>query len=121
MAWWKKVIVMAGGPTVNLLIAFFLFWAVFATYGSPLDRARRRPAGDRRPSRECVLPYAEEGRACQPDDPPTPAVEAGLRPGDVIVTFNGTEVTGWEQFARADPRQRRRRGRHRLRARRRQP
>jgi len=28
MAWWKKVIVMAGGPTVNLLIAFFLFWGI---------------------------------------------------------------------------------------------
>ena len=34
MAWWKKVIVMAGGPTVNLLIAFFIFSGVFATYGS---------------------------------------------------------------------------------------
>src|SRR5215217_2157762 len=34
MPWWKKVIVMAGGPTVNLLIAFFLFWIVFCTYGA---------------------------------------------------------------------------------------
>src|SRR5690349_17545287 len=33
MAWWKKVIVMAGGPTVNILIAFVLFWIVFGTYG----------------------------------------------------------------------------------------
>ncbi len=35
MAWWKKVIVMAGGPSVNIAIAFFLFWGVFATYGNP--------------------------------------------------------------------------------------
>ena len=34
MAWWKKVIVMAGGPTVNILIAFFIFWGVFGLYGS---------------------------------------------------------------------------------------
>src|SRR4029077_5235727 len=33
MAWWKKVIVMPGAPTLNLLIAFFLFWIFFATYG----------------------------------------------------------------------------------------
>ncbi len=42
MAWWKKVIVMAGGPTVNILIAFFIFLGVFATYGQPIDRGRRR-------------------------------------------------------------------------------
>ncbi len=42
MPWWKKVIVMAGGPTVNLVIAFFLFCIVFATYGQP--RSRSTPA-----------------------------------------------------------------------------
>ena len=96
-AWWKKVVVMAGGPTVNLLIAFFLFWAVFATYG---DRSLEPNAGPPviETVSECLIPYVEEGRACRPDDPPTPAVEAGLLPGDVIVTFNGVEVTGWEQF-----------------------
>ena len=46
MAWWKKVIVMAGGPTVNLLIAFFLFWGVFGSYR--LRRPGRDPAGGRR-------------------------------------------------------------------------
>ncbi len=96
-AWWKKVVVMAGGPTVNLLIAFFIFWGVFATYG---NRALEPNAGP--PVIEtvstCLIPYVEEGRACRPSDPPTPAVEAGLQPGDVIRSFNGVEVTGWEQF-----------------------
>ena len=97
LAWWKKVVVMAGGPTVNLLIAFFLFWGVFATYG---DRSLEPNAGPPvvETVSECLLPYVEEGRACRPDDPPTPAVEAGLLPGDVIVSFNGQEVTGWAQF-----------------------
>ena len=39
MPWWKKVVVMAGGPSVNIAIAFFLFWTVFATYGNPTDDA----------------------------------------------------------------------------------
>ena len=34
---------MAGGPTVNIAIAFFLFWGVFATYGNAGD-ARSTPA-----------------------------------------------------------------------------
>jgi membrane-associated protease RseP (regulator of RpoE activity) len=98
-AWWKKVVVMAGGPTVNLLIAFFLFWGVFATYG---DRSLEPDAGPPviETVSECLIPYVDEGRACTADDPPTPAVEAGLLPGDVITSFNGVDVTGWEQFRR---------------------
>jgi membrane-associated protease RseP (regulator of RpoE activity) len=97
--WYQKVAVMAGGPTVNLLIAFFLFWGVFATYGQrTLEPDAGRPVIET--VSKCLLAYNEEGRACRPDDPPTPAVEAGLRPGDVIVAFNGVEVTGWEQFRR---------------------
>ena len=97
MAWWKKVVVMAGGPTVNLLIAFFVFWTVFSTYGARTIEPNAGPPVIETVS-ECLLPYVEEGRACKASDPPTPAVEAGLLPGDVITTFNGVEVTGWEQF-----------------------
>src|SRR6478752_10022154 len=73
MAWWKKVIVMAGGPTVNLLIAFFIFLGVFATYGNPSDvKISPVVAG----IEACVVPYAEDGRTCTAEDPVTPAVEA---------------------------------------------
>src|SRR5664279_2467703 len=33
LAWWRKVIVMAGGPVVNLLIAIFLFTVVLSGMG----------------------------------------------------------------------------------------
>lgn len=94
---WKKIIVMAGGPTVNILIAFFIFLGVFAIYGTrTLEPAEGAPVIST--VSECVLPYTEEGRACSAKDPASPAVEAGLKPGDQIVSFNGTEVTGWEQL-----------------------
>jgi len=97
MTWWKKVVVMSGGPTVNLLIAFFIFWGVFATYGQrTFEPDAGRPVIDS--VSQCVIPYVEEGRACKASDPPTPAVEAGLRPGDVITSFNGVEITGWGEF-----------------------
>jgi membrane-associated protease RseP (regulator of RpoE activity) len=94
---WKKVVVMAGGPTVNILIAFFIFWGVFATYGQKSAEVEPGPPVLQSVS-VCVLPYSEEGRKCAADDPAAPAYEAGLRPGDVITTFNGTPVTDWEQL-----------------------
>jgi membrane-associated protease RseP (regulator of RpoE activity) len=98
MPWWKKVIVMAGGPTVNIAIAFFLFWAVFATYGNPNDSVpdAGRPVLASVP--DCVIPAAEDRRVCRDSDPISPAAAAGLRRGDVIVSFNGTQVTSWEQL-----------------------
>src|SRR6478735_4876678 len=97
MAWWKKVIVMAGGPTVNLLIAFFIFWGVFATYGQrTVEPEPGAPVTDT--VSECIIPFSDEGRDCTATDPASPAVEAGLRPGDVITSFNGTPVASWDDL-----------------------
>ncbi len=99
MAWWKKVIVMAGGPTVNILIAFFIFMAVFATYG---QRTQEPDAGQPVIDEvsDCVVPADETGRKCTSADPVAPAKDAGLQPGDTILEFNGTEVTEWTQLQR---------------------
>jgi membrane-associated protease RseP (regulator of RpoE activity) len=98
MPWWKKVVVMAGGPTVNILIAFVVFWAIFATYG---NSAEARPDAGRPVLAEvsdCVIPYEEQRLECTDSDPVSPASEAGLQPGDVITSFNGVPVTGWDQL-----------------------
>ncbi len=97
MAWWKKVIVMAGGPTVNILIAFFIFLGVFALYGT---HTREPEAGEPVIDEvsDCVVSAKDNGRACTPDDPVAPAKDAGLQHGDTIVKFNGTDVTGWSQL-----------------------
>ena len=95
--WWKKVVVMAGGPTVNILIAFFIFWGVFATYGQKSEEPTPGQPVVSTVS-ECILPVEEEGRACTEGDPLAPAAEAGLLPGDVITSFNGTEITSWDQL-----------------------
>lgn len=60
LTWWKKAIVMAGGPMVNLAIAFFLFVLLFATYGNPRDEVVE-PTVAAVPA--CVIPAAETGRA----------------------------------------------------------
>jgi 1-deoxy-D-xylulose-5-phosphate reductoisomerase len=95
MPWWKKVIVMAGGPTVNILIAFGIF--------SPSSRPMATRATSRIDTRvaqveACVVPFEEDGRVCTDQDPVTPAVRAGLQEGDRIVAFNGTAITDWKQL-----------------------
>jgi membrane-associated protease RseP (regulator of RpoE activity) len=92
MAWWKKVVVMAGGPTVNLLIAFVIFAGLFATYGNPSDAILHTTISR---VEACVVPAAENGRVCTPQDPVSPAKKAGLRAGDRLLSFNGTPVTSW--------------------------
>ena len=97
MAWWKKVVVMAGGPTVNVLIAFFLFSAVFATYGNGGDEHITTTLDE---VQACIVPPEESGRVCTDEEvaeKPTPAYQAGLQPGDRIVSFNGTDATSWPQ------------------------
>lgn len=97
MPWWKKVIVMAGGPTVNILIAFFIFWGVFATYGQrTVEPDAGQPVIDE--VSQCVIPYVDNRTTCLDSDPVGPAAQAGLEPGDVITTFNGTAITDWDQL-----------------------
>ncbi|MGB0099086.1 MAG: site-2 protease family protein [Nocardioides sp.] len=97
MSWWKKVIVMAGGPTVNILIAFLIFWGVFASYGQRTVEPEPGQPVIAEVS-QCVIPYVDDRIDCLPSDPPSPAAEAGLLPGDVITTFNGTPISDWDQL-----------------------
>jgi membrane-associated protease RseP (regulator of RpoE activity) len=95
MAWWKKVIVMAGGPTVNILIAFFIFLGLFSTVGNPSDQHVHTTVGT---VSACVIPATRTSDVCQQGDPVSPAAAAGIRSGDRFVSFNGTNVTSWTQM-----------------------
>jgi membrane-associated protease RseP (regulator of RpoE activity) len=95
MAWWKKVVVMSGGPTVNIAIAFFIFLGLFLTYGNPQDQHIHTTVGT---VEACVVPAAQDGRVCKPSDPVSPAYAAGLQAGDRFVSFNGTTIRDWTQM-----------------------
>ena len=90
---WQKLIVMAGGITMNLLIAFFLLWAVAGIHGN--YRQQLTVAG----VQQCVITAARQDTTCRPTDPPSPAAQAGLRAGDRIVGFNGTPIADYDQLS----------------------
>jgi membrane-associated protease RseP (regulator of RpoE activity) len=89
---WQKLIVMAGGPLMNLLIAFVLLLGVTAGYG--VMRAQTTVNF----VQQCVI--ADPARTtCLPTDPKTPAAEAGLQAGDRVVSFNGVAITSYLQLS----------------------
>lgn len=90
--WWQKLIVMAGGPLVNVVIAFVLFGGVFMLWGVETPTTTVRTVTD------CVIPAADQGRTCTAADKPSPAKAAGLQVGDKVVSFNGTPISSWSDL-----------------------
>ncbi|NNG18722.1 site-2 protease family protein [Naumannella sp. ID2617S] len=90
---WQKLIVMAGGPTMNLILAFLILWGVIGIHGI------NQPQPVVGTVSQCVVPADRPNQnECLPGDPPTPAVQAGLQAGDRIVSFNGTRITDWKHL-----------------------
>jgi membrane-associated protease RseP (regulator of RpoE activity) len=88
LSWWRKVIVMAGGPVVNLIIALVIFTAIASIHGVFVAQPIVGAVVD------CVPAVDAEG-VCAAGDPPSAAVQAGLQAGDVIVSSDGVAVKDW--------------------------
>lgn len=86
----KKLIVMLAGPLMNLLIAIGLFTLLLVGIGTPTATTTVGTVA------ECVP--AVVGQACEDDAAPGPALEAGVQPGDEIMSIGGTEVESWDQI-----------------------
>jgi membrane-associated protease RseP (regulator of RpoE activity) len=93
-AWWKKVIVMLGGPMMNVVIALALAAGLLMTFGNPQNPVLTPVASS---VSACVIPASEQRSDCQPNDPVAPAAEAGIEPGDRIVSIDGMSITTWDQ------------------------
>jgi membrane-associated protease RseP (regulator of RpoE activity) len=89
----KKLVVMLGGPFMNLIIATVLLLGVFTLYGIPGLTSRVGTVA------QCVQTVPVNGAApagCSPAAPKAPANLAGIRPGDKIVSMAGQPVNSWD-------------------------
>ncbi|MCK3768422.1 site-2 protease family protein [Microbacterium aerolatum] len=89
---WKRIIVMLGGPLMNLILAIVIFTVLASGIG--LQQGTTTIAS----VNECVLPAGTTQTECEPGDPASPAAEAGVLPGDVLVSIDGTPL---DDFAEA--------------------
>lgn len=91
LAIWKRVIIMLGGPFMNLVIAVVLYAILLVGFGIAQASTTVGSVS------ACVLPASSERQECEPGDPAAPGLEAGLKPGDRIVSMNGTPIESWAQ------------------------
>lgn len=86
----KKLVVMLGGPTMNLLISAVLLGVLMSGFGLPAVTNQVSSVS------QCVLPAdAPEGTSCE-GQPVAPAAAAGIRPDDVILSVDGRETPTFE-------------------------
>jgi regulator of sigma E protease len=68
---WKRIMIMLAGPLMNLLLAIVIFIVIYGMIGSLPDRNRVQ-----------LVDIA----------PNTPAAQAGLKAGDILVSVGGIEI-----------------------------
>ncbi len=90
----KKLVVMLGGPVMNLLIAVVLAFVVLVGIGVSAPTTTVGAVTECTPT--SVTAQGEP--VCGVDAAPSPALAAGLQPGDQIVEFDGERITSWEQL-----------------------
>lgn len=89
---WKKIVIMLGGPFMNLVLAFVFFGIVLVGFGLPQYTTAVSAVS------ECLIPATSDATSCAADDPAAPGAEAGLLPGDRITAIDGTAMTDWQQI-----------------------
>ncbi|RBY96736.1 peptidase M50 [Blastococcus sp. TF02-8] len=115
--WWQRVIVMFAGPFHNLVLAVVFFTVFLVGFGVPeitttiarvpdcVLPAGAASAGAKDP---CSVPITPQGERCEAGGAdcalpvPSPAAQAGLRPGDTILAIDGDPVSqepteGWDE------------------------
>ncbi|RKS76837.1 RIP metalloprotease RseP [Actinomadura pelletieri DSM 43383] len=91
--WWQKMLIMIGGPAMNLVLAVLFFAILLMGIGTN----QPQPVIDQ--VAQCIVPASQADlRACPANAPPTPAKQVGLQPGDRIVTFGGTKIDDYRDL-----------------------
>ena len=87
---WKRIIVMLGGPFMNLVIAVVLFGVLLMGFGTAQASTTVGSVS------KCVVPASSTSQTCTGSDPVAPAAAAGMLPGDRLVSIDGKPVTSWD-------------------------
>ena len=102
----KRIVVMLGGPTMNLLLAFVLFGIVLVGIGIPQPTTQVASIAPCTPTASQPDAQPLPSGECPTGSEPSPAAQAGFEPGDTILAIEGIPATDWLEttaWIRANP------------------
>jgi len=89
LAVWKRVVIMLGGPAMNLLLGILFTGIVLVGFGV------YQPTTTVESISKCIVPATQTTTTCRPTDRAAPAADSGLQPGDRILAIDGRPVSSW--------------------------
>lgn len=96
---WQRIIVLAAGSFMHFVLAALLLFGLALGIGvqTPSSNAKLGTI------ETCLPPDSHAGASSYScaGTPESPAARAGLRPGDQVTSFNGENVTSWQQLTKA--------------------
>ena len=91
----KKLVVMLGGPLMNLLISVVLMVVLVSGIGLPAVTPTVQAVS------ECVVPADAPADVGCEGRPAAPALAAGIRPGDTLQVIDGHRIRTWQDVTTA--------------------
>jgi membrane-associated protease RseP (regulator of RpoE activity) len=97
----KKVVVMLGGPTMNLLLATGLFALLLVGFGLPTATNSISRVVACTPTSTGATATPTASGACPSGTTASAAAQAGIKPGDTITAVGPRQVSGWSELSAA--------------------
>ena len=89
LAVWKRVVIMLGGPSVNLVLGVLCTAILLMGFGT------LTPTTTVASISQCIVPATQTRDTCTASDPAAPAAGTALKPGDRITAIDGAPVSTW--------------------------
>ncbi|MDI2036993.1 M50 family metallopeptidase [Paenarthrobacter nitroguajacolicus] len=89
---WKKIIIMLGGPAMNMVIGLVLLAVLLMGFGVAKATTTISDVS------KCQVAAGETVDPDSADCKLTPAAAAGLQPNDTVTSFDGKPVTDWDEL-----------------------
>lgn len=92
-SYWKRMLVITAGSMMHFIQAIVLFTLLFSVVGSPIspDGEPNVPTGD-------WTVETISGLALDDDQVAVPAIEAGIEPGDTVLSIDGVPTPKWQDL-----------------------
>lgn len=100
-ATWKRFVVMVSGSVTHFIVGFVILYLMAITMGLPNTQVNALTEPPRVGTvNDCVVDKGTSSADGCAADAPAPAKDAGLRPGDLVLSVAGTATPTWGEMVK---------------------